>query len=60
MIGPGVKIGTSTVGDSVGVGGTGLGVIVAVLLGMGLSVGEDGSVGAVAWSAQAVRSSINR
>ena len=59
MIGPGVKLGTSPVGDSVGVGGTGLGVIVAVLLGMGLSV-EDGSVGAVAWSAKAVRSSINR
>ena len=55
MIGPGVDEGNGTVGDKVEVGGTGLGVSVAVSLGMGETVGNNVLVGAGVWAAHATR-----
>ena len=45
ITGPGVTVGTNTVGDNVGVGDAGLGVIVVVALGMGVSVGRAVTLG---------------
>jgi len=44
-IGPGVIVGCGAVGDNVGIGGVGLGVIVGVVLGRGVLVGDTVSVG---------------
>ena len=55
MIGPGVDEGNGTVGDKVEVGSTGLGVSVAVSLGMGETVSECSLVGTGVWAVHATR-----
>ncbi|HBX68603.1 MAG TPA: hypothetical protein DEH25_04270 [Chloroflexi bacterium] len=60
ITGPGVVVAGNAVGEGVGVGGSGLGVMVADAVGFGVSVGHAVRVGTGVWAAQAESRNVNR